>query len=152
MAQIRQEANEGRELGGLGRANDYGQGQGQGPPQAKGRGVRMPSEANPWDDVSSDSGAGHTKDISTGSNWDVDPWGNRMGMIQGNQATPAPVSLDRLSLMDDPRTSRGPSPKPQLPQSIPIPQKIRTQTKEEKELEEAALGGDQKAWDPLGAL
>jgi myotubularin-related protein 6/7/8 len=146
MAQIRQEANEGRELGGLGRANDYGQG--QGPPQAKGRGMRMPSEANPWDDVPSEA-AGHTKDISSGSNWDVDPWGNRMGTIKGNQA--APVSLDRLSLMDDPRTSRGPSPNPQ-PLSTTAPPKVRTQTKEEKELEEAALGGDQKAWDPLGAL
>ena len=109
----------------------------------------MPSEANPWDDVPSDSGAGHSKDVSTGSNWDVDPWGNRMGTIKSNQA--APVSLDRLSLMDDPRTSRGPSPKPQSLSTL-APQKVRTQTKEEKELEEAALGGDQKAWDPLGAL
>jgi myotubularin-related protein 6/7/8 len=152
MAQIRQEANEGRELGGFqkggGAADNYGQGQGQ---QGAGRGVRIPSEANPWDDTPAPTGPVHAKETSTASNWDVDPWGNRMDTIKGNQA--APVSLDRLSLMDESSRSRGPSPKPQSSTPLPLPPtKKPERTQEEKDWEAAALGGDQKAWDPLGAM
>jgi len=158
MAQIRQEANEGRELGGLGRgsgADDYGQGQGQGQSQAvRGRGVRMPSEANPWDDTPAVPPK-HEQVASSGTDWDVDPWGNRMATIKSKDTPiPTPVSLDRLSLMDESNArSRGPSPKPQDPiRAVNAKQDKRARTQEEKELEEAALGGDQKAWDPLGAL
>lgn len=158
MAQIRAEANEGRELGGLrSEANGYdlyGQGQVPGPGQGRERqrmkGVRLPSEVNPWDDKPNSEilpplPAKDIPSTSRASTWDVDPWGNKVE----SGPTPA-VSLDRLSLMDDhgPSRSRGVSPKPTV---APVVQRD-PRTQEQKDLEEAALGGDQKAWDPLGAL
>jgi myotubularin-related protein 6/7/8 len=160
MAQIRAEANEGRELGGLrGETNGYDQyGQGQAAVQGRERqqrvkGIRLPSEANPWDDKPSFLGpVVPPKDVPSSSRpnpnaWDVDPWGNKVGTEVAS--TPTPLSLDRLSLMDDhgPSRSRGVSPKHTIPPAVK-----ETRTQEERDLEAAALGGDQKAWDPLGAL
>jgi hypothetical protein len=154
MAQIKAEANEGRELGGLGRGRPVAEG---GQREERARVVRLPSEANPWDEPDPGNrisqvpprvpakNATATRD----ADWDVDPWGNRVSTIKTTQ----PPSLDRLSLLDDPAPyarSRGPSPKPQAQVQAPTMQEIRTQ--EQKDLEEAALGGDRKAWDPLGAL
>lgn len=172
MNQIRTEANEGRELGGLTRHNYPSEGLGSGAAGASGgqgpqRGLRMPSEANPWS--SSFRGTDRSESINTnipaplvaprpppkseagGSRtWNHNPW--------GEEDRP---SLDRLTLNDESLKNRSTSPRP-LPadnlgsavpakQTAPVPASGSV-SRTDKELEEAALGGDRRAWDPLGAL
>jgi len=166
MAQIRAEANEGRELGGLA-SGGRGEGYGREPQRRPGGGtVRIPSEANPWDDgpasgpaamatndtppprvpAKDPTGAGGS--TASTSRWNDDPWATR-----STKTNAIPPSLDRLTLHDDLPIGRGPSPRPVVSSaSQPAARPTAQQTSEQKRLEEEALGGDRKAWDPLGAL
>lgn len=180
MNQIRAEANEGRELGGLGRNNYPSESLGpSGSTAGSARTVRIPSEANPWSSSFRDNGgsgfsptvgpasasvsatgvgagAGAApnpppkQDSASGSKtWNHNPWGDE-------PAADLRPSLDRLSLHDDLPKSRGPSPRPPPMAAPPVPPKQpetgASHTAPDTRLEEAALGGDRKAWDPLGAL
>jgi hypothetical protein len=182
MAQIRQEANEGRELGGLARSDRGEQSYGyeRDRDSNRPRGVRIPSEANPWDDGSpvlvskatfdgpsprvppvpaKDAPTNRIADpISTSSKWNHDPWAGPT-TSSSSKSDPAnlPPSLDRLTLHDDLSRNRGPSPKPAVmskdtPTAMGGTTATAKQLEEQKKLEEDAMGGDRKAWDPLGAL
>lgn len=158
MNQIRAEAHEGRELGGLAR-NNYPS------TSAAPRAVRLPSEANPWSTEDDDNKAyspatapppppakpapAQQAQTQARSNraWNHDPWVNAPTAPASAEVDDRP-SLDRLTLHEDPPRSRGPSPRPAAAPPAPPPK----QSAKDRELEEAALGGDQKAWDPLGAL
>lgn len=187
MNQIRNEANEGRELGGLVRSN-YPTGSRIGEmadPAANGRparsNIRLPSEANPWStdtdmpspepNVPRPPPKVQTVRSASGRAWNHDPWAQDKLDVEERDDKP---SLDKLTLHDQlpPLTNRGPSPRPppslsaskvslpdtNQPKAAPGPVQEEVIVKRlgrsdaERELEEAALGGDRKAWDPLGAL
>lgn len=201
MNQIRTEANEGRELGGLVR-NNYPTGPtgsriGEMADPTSTRpvrsNVRLPSEANPWSadtNTTTNTADGdydttipaqsqiprpppkdQTVRSASGRAWNHDPWAQAPAedKVQAGDDRP---SLDRLTLHDPILNSRGPSPRPNPSSSASNASKASALTNQtttaptqdevivkrmgrsdaERELEEAALGGDRKAWDPLGAL
>lgn len=186
MNQIRTEANEGRELGGLVR-NNYPTGSRIGemaePTSTRPirSNVRLPSEANPWSTDTTNDVTGYDTAIpaagqvpppppkdqtvrsASGRAWNHDPWAQPQAQNKVEVVDDRP-SLDRLTLHDPIVNSRGPSPRPnpaitQTRQDKPSPTpqdevivKRMGRSDAERELEEAALGGDRKAWDPLGAL
>ncbi|KAL1409190.1 phosphatidylinositol-3-phosphatase ymr1 [Vanrija albida] len=144
ISQLRDEREE--EMGSY--APGTGIGEGRHPPSRSASGatpsknVRIPSEANPWgapEGGEVEEPAPAKPAASTASSWapparsnttsSANPWGD-----------PAPTKgLSDLKLED---AASKPPPR----------QSSLKQSDEDKALEAAALGGDSKAWDPLGAL
>ncbi|TXT10561.1 hypothetical protein VHUM_02066 [Vanrija humicola] len=147
ISQLRDDREE--EMGNY--APGTGIGEGRHPPSRSASGaqpsrnVRIPSEANPWgapEEAVPAKSAPVPAKAATPSSWAqssangsaADPWGD----------PPVAKGLAELSLSD---AAAKPSPS-----ALPPRQSSLKQSDEDKALEAAALGGDSKAWDPLGAL
>lgn len=92
--------------------------------------ARLPSERNPWALADAEH---DTTPCPTRAN----PWDRDVGLQK---------EMSGLSIQDKETTGMA-QPQPQPPVAKPI-----TAATHSKAEEEAALGGDTKAWDPLGAL
>ena len=111
-------------------------------PSSGSRGLRIPSETNPWS--SGTPSAPYTPRQS--------PHGNpRREVSSGNpwNDPPSKPSLDKLSLHEGPNgiVAGGKSTSASTSPAV-----VADTAESDKALIEAALGGDKKAWDPLGAL
>ena len=114
---------------------------------------RMPSETNPWsttattDTVASIPSISNTNITTNGAqtlaqpqarrepSWNKNPWGNvGSATIESSRKLSPLSSLEELSLRDNRRV-----------------EKVYSATVTEQDID-AALGGDRKAWDPLGAI
>jgi myotubularin-related protein 6/7/8 len=168
IGQIRAEAADGESWARSARDSAPGTGIGEGRPSARGNertsarsGLRTPSEANPWSVDASTAKApasipsgfadpGPRPQTQREPSWTANPW--------GESATPssATASLADLTLRSDNSsrvaTEQGASGGDKGEQTATKSDNRIVSTTEDKRVEEAALGGDRKAWDPLGAL
>lgn len=204
--QIRAEVGEydAREMAGPGSGTGIGEGR---PGGAPGRGVRLPSEANPWSvpaaaersvspNVSGMATDGHITTAPTSQtrvegpiaspprtdnqastsavrptgqkqpSWNVNPWGDAAGGTTSNapatssgdgpkQDASVPVtdglrhSLSDLKLVEEQRRTQNRSRSPGEVSAAGTEANKSGQS--DKELLDAAMGGDSRAWDPLGA-
>ncbi|WOO83038.1 Phosphoinositide 3-phosphatase [Vanrija pseudolonga] len=148
ISQLRDEREE--EMGSY--APGTGIGEGRHPPSRSASGalpsrnVRIPSEANPWGAPEEAAPAAKVAPLAKpepeSSTWAPSaPVNNSTGANPWGDPTPAKGLAD-LSLSD---AAAKPSQPPPRKSSL-------KRSDEDKALEAAALGGDSKAWDPLGAL
>ncbi|GFZ44691.1 Phosphoinositide 3-phosphatase [Saitozyma sp. JCM 24511] len=141
---------------------------GEGRPSTRGNestsarsGLRMPSEANPWSVDASTARVpasvplgladpGPRPQTKREPSWTANPWG------ESAMTSSATASLADLTLRSDnpsrAATEQGGPGGDRGEQTSSKSDNRIVSTAEDKRVEEAALGGDRKAWDPLGAL